>query len=274
MYRPSLSAFGLTINEFDTPLERFFAIFPAEHFWAYYFTATPEEAGRRLVEYLSFYPVWAVILILIGIFVLFKRDWRNGLYPLIAFLMIWGFALTVSFSVYQEFYTPAAIFVFVWFGLGASIILALLEQIFQKKQAGTRVLQIVVMILLIALPLWQSRRDLNLAITNGYTTFVRRDHIYPIFAPDKAIHDAKKITNRIEDDAIVFADWDKLYSYIYTAHIEEGEPASHFMKRRSPTTLLLRKQRLHILSQHRYPSDLLYNPYARTDRPLSSGKNR
>ena len=225
VYRPSLSARGLTINDFDTPLERFFAIFPAEHFWAYYFTASPEEAGRRLAEYLSFYPVWAVILTLIGIFVLLKRDWRDGLYPLIAFLTIWGFALTVAFSVYQEFYTPAAIFVYVWFGLGASIIL---EQIFQKKQAGTRVLQIVASILLIALPLLQSHRDLNLAITNGYTTFVRRDHIYPIFAPDKAIRDAKRITNRIEDDAIVFADWDKLYSYIYTAHIEEGRTGIAF----------------------------------------------
>jgi hypothetical protein len=74
---------------------------------------------------------------------------------------------------------------------------------------------------LIALPIWQSRRDLNLAITKGYTSFVRRDHIYPIFAPDKAIRDAMKIINRVEDDAIVFADWDKLYSYVYTAHIEE-----------------------------------------------------
>jgi len=221
VYRPSLSAIGLTINDSDTPLERFFAIFPAQHFWDYYFTASPAEVSRRLVEYLSFYPAWAVVLILIGIFALYKRDWRDGLYPLIAFLIVWGFAVTVAFSVYQEFYTPASIFVYVWFGLGASIILELLEQIFQKQQAGTRVLQIVVSILLIALPLWQSRRDLNLAITSGYTTFVRRDHIYPIFAPDKAIHDAMKIINRIEDDAIVFADWDKLYSYIYTAHIEE-----------------------------------------------------
>jgi len=228
VYRPSLSAIGLTINDFDTPLERFFSIFPAEHFWTYYFTASPEEAGRRLAEYLSFYPVWAVILILIGIFALFKRDWRDGLYPLIAFLTIWGFALTVAFSVYQEFYTPAAIFVYVWFGLGASIILELLEQIFQKKQAGVPVAPIVASILLIALPLLQSRRDLNLAITNGFTTFVRRDHIYPIFAPDKAIRDAKRITNRIEDDAIVFADWDKLYSYIYTAHIEEGRTGIAF----------------------------------------------
>lgn len=228
VYRPSLSAIGLTINDFDTPLERFSAIFPAEHFWAYYFTASPEEISRRLVEYLSFYPAWAVILILIGIFALFKRDWRDGLYPLISFLIIWGFAITVAFSVYQEFYTPAAIFVYIWFGLGASIILALLEQIFQKQQAGTRVLQIVVSILLIALPLWQSRRDLDLAITNGYTTFVRRDHIYPIFAPDKAIRDAMRILNRIEDDAIVFTDWDKLYSYIYTAHIEEGRTGIAF----------------------------------------------
>jgi hypothetical protein len=225
VYRPSLSARGLTINDFDTPLERFFAIFPAEHFWSFYFTASPEEVSRRVVEYLSFYPAWAVILILIGIFALFKWDLRDGLYPLISFLIIWGFAITVAFSVYQEFYTPAAIFVYVWFGLGASIIL---EQIFQKKQAGTRVLQMVVSILLIALPIWQSRRDLNLAITKGYTTFVRRDHIYPIFAPDKAIRDAMKIINRIEDDAIVFADWDKLYSYIYTAHIEEGRTGIAF----------------------------------------------
>jgi len=228
VYRPSLSAIGLTINDFDTPLERFSAIFPAEHIWAYYFTASPEEVSRRLVEYLSFYPAWAVILIFIGIFALFKRDWRDGLFPLIAFLIVWGFAITVAFSVYQEFYTPAAIFVYVWFGLGASIILELLEQIFQKERTGRRVLQIVVSILLIALPLWQSRRDLNLAITNGYTTFVKRDHLYPIFAPDKAIHDAMRIISRIEDDAIVFTDWDKLYSYIYTAHIEEGRTGIAF----------------------------------------------
>jgi hypothetical protein len=228
VYRPALSARGLTINDFDTPLERFFAIFPAEHFWSYYFTASTNEIGRRLVEYLSFYPAWAVILILIGIFALFKRDWRDGLYPLISFLVIWGFAITVAFSVYQEFYVPAAIFVYVWFGLGASIILELLEQIFQKKQAGIRLLQMVVSILLIALPIWQSRTDLNLAITNGYTSFVRRDHIYPIFAPDKAIRDAMKIINRVEDDAIVFADWDKLYSYIYTAHVQEGRTGIAF----------------------------------------------
>jgi hypothetical protein len=32
----------------------------------------------------------------------------------------------------------------------------------------------------------------------------------------------------VEDNAIVFADWDKLYSYIYTAHIEEGRTGISF----------------------------------------------
>ena len=84
------------------------------------------------------------------------------------------------------------------------------------------------MILLVALPVWNARRDLIPAINNGYPLFVRRDHIYPVFAPDKAINDARKITGRLEEDAIVFAPWDKLYSYIYTAHIEEGKTGIAF----------------------------------------------
>ena len=71
-----------------------------------------------------------------------------------------------------------------------------------------------------------ARADLIPAIKNGYPLFVRRDHIYPVFAPDKAINDANKILARVEENAIVFAPWDKLYSYVYTAHIEEGLQAA------------------------------------------------
>ncbi len=79
------------------------------------------------------------------------------------------------------------------------------------------------MILLVALPIWHSRSDLIPALKSGYPLFVRRDHIYPVFAPDKAINDAQKMLSNVGEDAIVFAPWDKLYSYIYTAHIEDGK---------------------------------------------------
>jgi hypothetical protein len=81
---------------------------------------------------------------------------------------------------------------------------------------------------LIALPLWNSRADLRLAVQSGYTAFIRRDHLYPIHAPHKAILDALKILGPLEDDAIVFTDWDKLYSYVYTAHIEQGRTGMSF----------------------------------------------
>ena len=91
-YLPSHSANGAYTSDFDTPLERFLAIFPADHFWSYYFTAEGAETNSRLAEYFSFHPLWALALVLLGIFALFKQEWRDALYPTIAFLIIWSFA--------------------------------------------------------------------------------------------------------------------------------------------------------------------------------------
>jgi hypothetical protein len=228
VYRTNLSTLGLTESDFDTPLKRFFVIFPANHFWSYYFTASGEEINRRLVEYISFYPAWAVTLIVVGAVTLLKLDWRDGIYPWIAFLIIWSFAITVAFSVYQEFYTSVAIFVFVWFGMGASAIYDLLDRTLRQNKTAIRSMLIVLSSLLLLLPLWGARADLRPAITGGYTTFVRSAGLYPVFAPHKAIWDATKLINLIEDDAIVFANWDKLYSYIYTAQIELRKPGISF----------------------------------------------
>lgn len=228
VYRPNLSAFGLEPEAFDTPLERFLAIFPANHFWSYYFSATGEEIGRRLAEYVSFFPVWAILLIPIGAFILLRQHMPEGLYPLIAFLLIWGFAVTVSFSIYREFYVPVAVITSVWFGIAASALLALIQQFLPPGPRLRQITPPVLMILLVLLPLWHARQDLIPAIRSGYPRFVLRHHIYPVFAPDKAILDASRILRHVEENAIVFADWDKLYSYVYTAHIEQGRTSISF----------------------------------------------
>jgi hypothetical protein len=112
--------------------------------------------------------------------------------------------------------------------VGAAELLSVVNQLLKPDQLAGRVARIGISSVLIILPLWNARLDLRLAIRNGYTTFIRDNHIYPVFAPDKAIRDARKIINRVEENAIVFADWDKLYSYIYTAHIEEGKTGISF----------------------------------------------
>lgn len=223
VYRTNLSAFGLQPHEFDTPLKRFLAIFPANHFWSYYFSAPPEEMIRRLGEYVSYFPWWAILLVVAGAVLLLKERTPEGVYPLLAFLLIWGFAITVSFSVYREFYVPVTVITSVWFGVGASKLLTLIKQLPSQNQMLSRTLHYALMLLLIALPIWNARPELAPAIRNGYPLFVRRNHIYPVFAPDKAIHDARKLLQRVEENAIVFAPWDKLYSYVYTAQIEERQ---------------------------------------------------
>jgi hypothetical protein len=228
VYRTNLSAFGLQPHEFDTPLKRFFAIFPANHFWSYYFSASSEEILRRLGEYVSYFPLWTIILVIIGAMVLLGERLPEGLYPLIAFLLIWGLAITVSFSVYREFYVPVTVITSVWFGVGASKLLTLISRLPAQNQAIIRTVHYIVMLALVVLPIWHARRDLGPAIKGGYPLFVRRDHIYPVFAPDKAIHDARKVVNHVEENAIVFAPWDKLYSYVYTAHIEDGRAGISF----------------------------------------------
>ncbi|MBL8050489.1 MAG: DUF2723 domain-containing protein [Anaerolineales bacterium] len=223
IYRPNLSLFSLQIHEFDTPLERFFAIFPASSFWSYYFTATPDEISRRLLEYILYFPNWVFILIILGAIMLFVSDkWQDALYPLIAFIIIWGFATTVSFSVYREFYVPIWAIVYIWFGIGASAVLSFLERLSIQRQFLTKIIHLILSILLITLPVWYARQDLARSIQSGYPVFVQRYHIYPIYGPDKAILDASRILNRIEDNAILFTNWDKLYSLVYTAHIEYG----------------------------------------------------
>src|SRR5215217_6488789 len=134
VFRINMSAFGLSADEFDTPLERFFAIFPANHFWSYYFSASPAEMGRRLAEYLSYFPFWAIILIVIGAWMLLKERLAEGLYPLIAFLLIWGLAITVSFSIYREFYVLVAVITSVWLGVGASKLLTRVSRLSTQNQ--------------------------------------------------------------------------------------------------------------------------------------------
>jgi len=242
-YRPNLSEFGLTPEEFDSPTDRLLAIFPAESFWVYYFSATPEEINRRLIEYSDSFPLWQSVGIMLGALSLLALSkegiwrWREGLYALIAFALIWVFAVSVEFSVYQEFYVPVAVIVHIWLGMGASIVLDGVEWPLKRWQAvsprraidpngvfGAERSGIFVSLIglaLVALSVWNARTNLRLAITEGTTTFIQEEKIYP-HDPDRATKEGQRILSQVEDNAILFANWDRLYSYVYTAYILEN----------------------------------------------------
>ena len=230
-YRPNLTVFGLTPEEFDSPMDRLLAIFPAESFWVYYFSATPEEINRRLIEYPNSFPLWQSVGIMLGALALLALPkkgvwrWREGLYALIAFALIWVFAVSVEFSVYQEFYVPVAVIVHVWLGMGASIVLDGLDWPLKRWQAlgpeRSGVLVSLIGLALVALSTWNARTNLRLAVTEGTTTFIQEEKIYPR-DPDRATKEGQRILSQVEENAILFANWDRLYSYVYTAYIVEN----------------------------------------------------
>ena len=60
-----------------------------------------------------------------------------------------------------------------------------------------------------------------------------------MFAPEKAIQDATKVLRRVDANAIVFSDWDKLYSLIYTALFDADRPDITFVEALTGDDLLL-----------------------------------
>lgn len=230
-YRPNLDVFGLTPEEFDSPTERLLEIFPTGSFWTYYFSAAPEEIERRILEYVHSFARWQAAGVLLGGLALFglrkgnQWRWREGLYALIAFALIWSFAVSVEFSVYQEFYAPLAVIVYAWLGMGVSALLDGAEGLVKRWQAlgpgGGGALVHSLGLALLILSIWNARADLRLAVQEGTTTFIQEEKIYPHDA-DRAVKEGLRILGKVEEDAIVFANWDRLYSYVYTAHVLEG----------------------------------------------------
>jgi hypothetical protein len=73
---------------------------------------------------------------------------------------------------------------------------------------------------LVALSAWNVRGNLRLAVTEGTTQFIQEEKIYP-HDPKRAVKEGQRILSQVEDNAILFANWDRLYSYVYTAYILE-----------------------------------------------------
>jgi hypothetical protein len=134
--------------------------------------------------------------------------------------------VTVSFGVYAEFYAPVAVIIHLWFGLGVSAILLGVARFFKRVDVKGRIPAHLVPTLLgvafAALILIQAKDNLSLAIQDGTTTFIREEKIYPYFMPDRYLRLSGRILNKVEDDAIIFDIWDRIYTHIYTAHILEG----------------------------------------------------
>jgi len=234
VYRPSLSRWGLTEDQFNTPQEHLDILFPAENALNYFFDVPTSTITKRFSIYQNTFSSLTKFLIITGfIFIFFqsdknrKRPWIEAILVGGIFLPIWTFALTQNSSLYDQFFTLSDPLLHIWLGLGACGLLFLFSRLLnylipaEKNKYHNRAM-IFISILIMIIPFWQARESLLSAWKNGYTRDIKISGVYPIFAPEQKARLARRIVNKLEDNAIVFTEWDTLYAYYYVAHIERG----------------------------------------------------
>jgi hypothetical protein len=122
--------------------------------------------------------------------------------------------------------------VHIWLGVGISAILSGFVRLIQRTDAQKPLVASLVSSLLgiafVAALLIHAKADLNLAIQNGSTTFILEEKIYPFDVPERYVWLSTRILRKVEDNAIIFDNWDRIYTHIYTAHVLEGRTGIAF----------------------------------------------
>ncbi len=230
--RPSLSVWNLSESDFESPLQRLSFILAARQFRGFFFNVPLSMMLERLQEYFAL-PIQDLVMLVVGCLALFFRrwdsqagGWREGLLLLVAYLTFLGFAISYNVYDYYVFYIPSILVVHLWVGLALSAIFdglaALLGRLLgQISMRNFRLAGAMGFLLVLAL-CWPARSDLSAAWQDGYAPFMQEWEIYPLESPELAQMRAKVVASKLEDNAIVFTDWDMLYAYYYVAHIEQG----------------------------------------------------
>ncbi|MBC7878787.1 MAG: DUF2723 domain-containing protein [Anaerolineales bacterium] len=225
----ALSVWGMTPADFDSPFERLaFLYFPPQ--FSGQFLAVPSEMIiERLRDFFSdaSWNIWIALIGIASLFVSRKNSvsrWCEAILLFIAFFTFLLFAASYDVYDYYVFYIPAILILVIAIGLGFNAIAELISAI---PKMPIFIPGIVVSVLILA-SLWFSFPS-ALSSWKNRTPPMMDDYEGLLFAfPDTRRIEAELILNDIEDNAIIFTDWDAAYNFYYVAHVLQGRTEMDF----------------------------------------------
>jgi len=227
--RPSLSVWGLTPADFDSTFEHLsFLLFPPQ-FKGQFFAVPPAESLERLAAFLG--EAWLGLLLgLSGLISLFTprqeagSRWREAILLFVALITFFVFALTYNVYDYYVFYIPGIFVLALLVGLGMQ---AIVEAVGQIPRLPRQVPAVVGILLLVAgfapqvgqiSSTWSSRLPPML-----------EDWEKPFYeSPAEVRGETERLAEKLEDNAIVFTDWDQAYRLYYVTHVLQGRTGLDF----------------------------------------------
>jgi hypothetical protein len=226
---PSLSTWNMTPADFDSPFERLAFLYFPPQFSGQFFAVSSAEVTARLIDF-AVNASWNLALALLGfIFLLIPRKdspsrWREAVLLMLAFVTFLTFALTYNVDDFFVFYIPAILVLVVFVGLGVNTIVELVALIPRLP----KLIPVGLSIAILALGFYPSIEEVTShwreRVPPGLEDWENLFFEYP----DARWLEAEEIVNSLEDNAVVFTDWDQAYSFYYVAHVLQGRKGMSF----------------------------------------------
>jgi hypothetical protein len=227
---PSLSIWGMAPEDFNSPIERLaFLSFPPQ--FKGQFLAVPfDEVILRLKEFGRTFTVLSIFGFtgVLSLFIPFSKKFlpqKEGWLFTSALLIFMTFAASYAVDDFIVFYIPSLLILAICSALGLQRIVDLGSQF--KYAQSLLITSLIYMICFVAgtaaligtLPsAWQNRMPPEL--TEKFLFGFQHPGAYKL--------NAEKIVNKIEDDAIVFTNWDRVYGLYYVSHVLQGRSGMDF----------------------------------------------
>jgi hypothetical protein len=183
---------------------------------------------------MTFLPV-SLLLMLAGVFTSFLQYWREALMFLLGWAVLTFFAINYEVHDFYVFFLPGYVFLAVWVGIGLGALMSFARRgvgrisILAKWSvpiANCVGLGFLFLIFLgVGGNLVQSWQEKTLPVVRGTGL---EEYPYPMDNPSQPHDKARALINALEDNAIVFTNWDMLFPYYFVAHVESGRKQMDF----------------------------------------------
>ncbi len=229
-YAPARSSWNLSPEDLNNPIQRMIFIGTATQWRSAMFTRWNRLPGRVL-EYIGDLPrnfaTLTLALTLAGLIMLFWRERSLGWLFLTALLMHWLFTFSYQIGDIYVFYIPGFVLLAMLAGYAAARIAGWLAQ---RIPSAAQPVRIGTLLVIMALGIWPLLAPHWPAVRAGKVPFVGAQDYLIEDETATTYHLAQRVVEQLPANAIVFVDWNELYTYYYVAHIEQGRRDLRFIE--------------------------------------------
>jgi hypothetical protein len=221
--RPSLSGWDMTPADFDSPLEHLAFLYFPPQFTGQFFSLSYAQATTRLTDFIreASWTRWLALLGFIALLIPYKvtpARWREAMLLSGILLTFLGFVVSYDVLEFYVFFVPPLMILVIFIGLGVNTILKIFTFLLRLPRAASRLLGIGILMTW----LYPSALHISAAWKERAPPMLENWESDYYEFPGESRLKAEQVVNSIEDNAIVFTGWRRVYAFYYVAHVLQG----------------------------------------------------